>query len=109
MRALAAISRVNLLEAFVDLPPSLPSGRPDYAAVPPNWWGDAVGVFRKPEEYSRLVRVVREVNVWWANRVGGVDQIETPAPRPRRVRIGTRFAGKPQPKAGRTASQPTPT
>ena len=93
MRALAATARMDLLEMYVDLPPSRSNGRPNYAAVGPNWWGDAVGVFRKPEKYSKLVRVVREVNVWWGNRVGGVDHIPVPPVRPRRRQIGPEFAG----------------
>lgn len=98
MRALAAIARVNLLERYVDLPPRLSNGRPDYGALGTNWWGQAVGVFRKPAHYSKLVRIVREVNVWWANRVGGVDHIPVPAVRPRRQQIGQRrMAQSPQP------------
>jgi SAM-dependent methyltransferase len=98
MRAFAAIARVDLLEMYVDLPPKLPSGRPDYAAVGQNWWGDAVGVFRKPQHYSKLVRLVREVNVWWANRVGGIDHVPVPKVRPGRREIGPSFAGSTESK-----------
>lgn len=75
MRALAAFARVRLEEAHTDMPPKHPRGGVDYAQVDydRNYWGDTVGVFRKPERYSYLVRPVREVIVWWANRVGGIE------------------------------------
>ena len=56
-------------------------------------------VFRKPAHYSKLVRVVREVNVWWANRVGGVDHIKVPPVRPRRERIRQRKLDERKPTA----------
>lgn len=104
MRALAAIARMDLLERYVDLPPRLPNGRPDYGALGTNWWGQSVGVFRKPAHYSKLVHIVREVNVWWANRVGGVSHIAVPPVRPRREKI------KPRTRRNRprTASPPSP-
>jgi hypothetical protein len=54
----------------------------DYAAIDTEnrYWGDAVGVFRKPMKPSRLVRMVGEVVVWWANRVGGIDHVASPRP-----------------------------
>jgi SAM-dependent methyltransferase len=90
-RALAAIGRMDLVESFVDLPPTLPSGRPDYATVGRNWWGDSVGVFRKPAKYSQIVRFVGAVNTWWANRVGGIEHIAVPPVRPQRQQISARF------------------
>jgi SAM-dependent methyltransferase len=77
MRSLAAFSRMKLLEAHTDMPPKHPRGGVDYARVDyeRNYWGDTVGVFRKPENYSRLVRVVGEVIIWWANRVNGIDEV----------------------------------
>jgi SAM-dependent methyltransferase len=96
MRSFAAYGRMDLLEMFVDLPPSLPNTRPDYAAVGNNWWGDGVGVFRKPAKYSKLVGIVREVNVWWGNRVGGFSHIEVPPTRPRRLRIGPKYTNQGQ-------------
>jgi SAM-dependent methyltransferase len=73
MRSLAGFARMRLVGAHTDFPPRLNGSRHfDYAAVVPDrYWGDSVGVFRKPRHYSRLVRVTREVSVWWANRVGG--------------------------------------
>lgn len=90
-RAFAAIGRMRLVEAFVDLPPTLSNGRPDYAAVGRNWWGDSVGVFRKPKKYSRLVRFVGAVNAWWANRVGGIEHIRVPPERPQRREISAKY------------------
>jgi SAM-dependent methyltransferase len=92
MRSFAAVGRMQLLEMYVDLPPNRKAvPRPDYAALANNWWGDGVGVFRKPEHYSKLVHVVREVNVWWANRVRRIDHIRPPRPLPERRLIGPRF------------------
>jgi SAM-dependent methyltransferase len=91
-RALAAIARMHLVESFVDLPPRQPNGHPDYSALGSNWWGDSVGVFRKPMKYSKLVRVYREVNVWWANRVGGLAHIPNPPARPGRRQIGPEYS-----------------
>jgi SAM-dependent methyltransferase len=106
MRAFAAIARVDLLEAYVDLPARLPNGRPNYQAIGSNWWGDAVGVFRKPRKYSKLVRLVRELNVWWGNRVGGVNHIKKPAVRPGRKQIGLRLAAPHQSPPPSATSQP---
>ncbi len=77
MRALAAFARMKLEEAHTDMPPKHPEGGVDYARVDyrRNYWGDTVGVFRKPEQYSKLVRVVGEVVIWWANRVGGIEHV----------------------------------
>jgi SAM-dependent methyltransferase len=77
MRALAAFARIQLLEAHTDMPPKHPDGGVDYAGVDyhRNYWGDTVGVFRKPQNYSKLVRPVREVVIWWANRVNGIEQV----------------------------------
>jgi SAM-dependent methyltransferase len=89
-RALAAFARMNLRETFTDMPPTLPGkGRLDYAAIDTvnAYWGDTVGVFQKPNPYSKLVVVAREVIIWWANRVGGVDHIKPPAPRKSRQKI----------------------
>lgn len=87
MRVLAAFGRMQLVEAHTDLPPTVEgSQRYDYAAIDERsaYWGDSVGVFRKPKRYSSLVRIPREVLIWWANRVEGVDHIERPASLPAR-------------------------
>jgi SAM-dependent methyltransferase len=87
MRALAAITRMELREVHSDLSPT-PRRRIDYTSLNPwTYWGDTVGVFRKPAKPSRLVRVHGEVNVWWANRVGGISHVPVPPPRPKRKAI----------------------
>lgn len=94
MRALAAFARMNLRESYVDMPPTLPNSRRlSYKDIDVNraYWGDAVGVFQKPERYSKLVRVAGEVIIWWANRVGTVvPRAEVPPVRTRARRAVTR-------------------
>lgn len=83
MRAFAAWGRMHLVEKFTDVPPKRPnSNRVDYAAIDTEhrYWGDAVGVFRKPHKPSKLERVVGEVVIWWANRVGGIGHVASPRP-----------------------------
>jgi SAM-dependent methyltransferase len=92
MRSLAAISRMKLREAHTDLPPLKPgTDRLDYKNIDEEraYWGDTVGVFQKPERYSKLVAVVREVNVWWANRVGGIDHVPAPKALPARSKVSS--------------------
>jgi hypothetical protein len=75
---------MELRELHSDLSPT-PRRRIDYASLDPStYWGDTVGVFRKPMKPSKLVRIVGEVNVWWANRVGGIAHVPIPEPRPHR-------------------------
>jgi len=92
MRSLAAISRMNLKEAHTDWPPRRPgSNRFDYKAINERcaYWGDTVGVFQKPRRYSKLVVIAREVDVWWANRVGGVKHVKRPKPLEARSRVSS--------------------
>lgn len=87
MRSLAAFGRVKLREAHTDFPPTFPgTDRWDYSGIDDkrDYWGDTVAVFQKPRRYSKLVRVVRELNIAWANRVGGIEHV--PAPKPLRAR-----------------------
>ncbi|MFI8809883.1 MULTISPECIES: methyltransferase domain-containing protein [unclassified Streptomyces] len=89
-RALAAHSRLELCEAYTDFPPRKGIWH-DYRAIDKKaaYWGDSVGVFRKPQRYPRLTMfAVRELAVWWANRVGGVDGIPLPSPLTGRERCG---------------------
>lgn len=80
MRSLAAFSRLHLRDASTDFPPTRQGRRHDYASIDAreHYWGDTVGVFQKPRNYSLLVRAAREPIVWWANRVGGIDHIPRP-------------------------------
>ncbi|WP_189320926.1 class I SAM-dependent methyltransferase [Streptomyces flaveus] len=74
-RAMAAYSGLELREAYTDFPP-MTGIRHNYAAIDAKhaYWGDSVGVFQKPRRYRRLpMFFVRELTVWWANRVGGVQ------------------------------------
>lgn len=96
MRALAAWSRMDLVEKYTDTPPKRAnSNRIDYAAIDTEnrYWGDAVGVFRKPQRPSRLVRVVGEVVIWWANRVGGIQHVASPRPDRQRQELAAAATG----------------
>lgn len=92
MRSLAAFGRVKLRENNTDfMKRQAGSRRLDYSrARGTNYWGDTTGVFVKPKRPSRAVPVIREVLVWWANRVGGIDHVPTPDPRPRRKSVQSR-------------------
>jgi SAM-dependent methyltransferase len=86
LRAMAAWSRLNLVEAFTDFPPTIPGrGRKklDFSKIDMEnyYWGDSVGVFRKPKGYPELrAAVLRRVVLLWANRIGGLEH----TPRPKR-------------------------
>jgi SAM-dependent methyltransferase len=89
MRALAAWARLETLEAHTDFPPVVVvegvNGRRvrryDYAqldANTPYYWGDSVGVFRKPIHYNSFsMAIVRSAVRWWANRAGGISDTPT--------------------------------
>ncbi|GAA2290277.1 class I SAM-dependent methyltransferase [Streptomyces kunmingensis] len=82
MRALAAYTGLELVEVHTDFPP-FKGIRHDYQAIDAKnaYWGDTVGVFRRPPAYPALrMGVVRGVSRWWANRVGGVDAVPVPEP-----------------------------
>ncbi|MEV3859298.1 methyltransferase domain-containing protein [Streptomyces sp. NPDC050095] len=82
MRALAAYTGLELVEVHTDFPP-FKGIRHDYPAIEAknSYWGDTVGVFRRPKKYPALrMRLVRGVTRSWANKVGGVDGIPIPAP-----------------------------
>src|SRR3954468_5064015 len=76
MRAMAAWSRLNLVEAFTDFPETIPGrGRKkhDFSRIDSDnyYWGDSVGVFRKPKSYPELrAAVLRRAVLVWANRIG---------------------------------------
>jgi SAM-dependent methyltransferase len=78
MRAIAATSRLELLEGRTDFPPTTDGRRFDYAGIDQTraYWGDTVGVFRKPTKYPDLeVWLFRTVAVWWANRIGDLSGV----------------------------------
>jgi SAM-dependent methyltransferase len=90
LRSLAAWSGLEPVEAHTDFPPEVQgTGRKrpryDYAKVDPQYyWGDSVGVFRKPPGPPSLPRaVVRTAVLWWANRIGDLPAV-TGAPVPGR-------------------------
>ncbi|MFC9246972.1 methyltransferase domain-containing protein [Streptomyces sp. NPDC057136] len=92
-RAMAAHSRLELCEAYTDFPPRKGIWH-DYRGIEKGaYWGDSVGVFRRPQRYPRLTMfAVRELTVWWANRVGGVDAVPLPRPLDGRERCGRTVA-----------------
>jgi SAM-dependent methyltransferase len=87
MRALAAYADLKLLAAYTDFPPEVPgSTRHDYPEIDAqeHYWGDTTGVFKKPHWGLSLRRLlIREIGVWNANRIGGLESV----PRPKRRRL----------------------
>jgi SAM-dependent methyltransferase len=96
LRALAAWSGLETVEAHTDFPPvvegverprrqswapTVPRGRHDYAQLATRegyYWGDSVGVFRKPNRRAPLpMAIVRSAVLLWANRVGGLPDAST--------------------------------
>jgi SAM-dependent methyltransferase len=83
-RAMAAYTGMALLDAHLDLPRwDSERNQLNYAAVRDSrYWGDGVGVLRKPHQQGDRLRraVVRRAAVWWANHVddaqpGGVHAV----------------------------------
>ena len=87
LRSMAAWARLNLIEAFTDFPPSIPGRRRtrhDFAKIDSEnyYWGDSVGVFRKPANYPTARAAVLRASVnLWANRIGDLALIPQPAPK----------------------------
>jgi SAM-dependent methyltransferase len=85
LRAMAAFARLELVEAHTDFPPVKGRRRHDYARIDEEnyYWGDTVGVFRKPGRYPSLrIWPVRLMVRWWANRIGGLSGTPLPAASP---------------------------
>ena len=83
LRAIAAASRLTLLESHVHYPPMTEDARHDYPRIDAknHYWGDAVGVYRKPERYPLEMHAIRPVVRWWANRASSRDPLgDTPRP-----------------------------
>lgn len=71
MRALAAWTGMEIVEAQTDFPPAHPgSRRHDYAAIDPaHYWGDTLGVLRRKAGMPSPTNfVATRVMRWWANR-----------------------------------------
>ncbi|WP_375504809.1 methyltransferase domain-containing protein [uncultured Jatrophihabitans sp.] len=71
MRAIAAASRLTLLESHTHFPPmtdNLRRHRYSGIDVRDDYWGDTVAVYQKPERYPIEMNVIRPVVRWWANR-----------------------------------------
>jgi SAM-dependent methyltransferase len=80
MRAMAAWARLELVEAFTDFPPVMSDRRHkrghDFANIDREhyYWGDSVGVFRKPRSYpAARAAILRKAVLLWANRVGDLE------------------------------------
>ena len=90
LRAMAAWARLELVEASTDFPPAGARRRHEYHRIetPDYYWGDTVGVFRKPARYPRLtMAVVRRATTWWANRTRDLGGALQPAVPPARRKI----------------------
>jgi SAM-dependent methyltransferase len=98
IRAIAAASRLTLLDVHTHFPPrTREDNRHDYARINAarDYWGDTVAVFRKPRRYAPSMRLVRPVVRWWANRSSRSGPLGmTPEKPASRCRI---FAGGDQP------------
>jgi SAM-dependent methyltransferase len=97
LKAMAAWSRLNLVEAFTDFPEPLPPDgarrrrKHDFARIDMEnyYWGDTVGVFRKPKKYPELrAAVLRAAVLTWANRIGGIEHVGAAKPKGRKDVLG---------------------
>ncbi len=74
VRAMAAFAGLEVLRASTDFPPSSGGRRPRHqyhqiTTTPGHYWGDTIGVLRKPHDYpNRRMALVRTPLLWWANR-----------------------------------------
>ncbi|MFM9367035.1 methyltransferase domain-containing protein [Streptomyces sp. Da 82-17] len=108
-RALAAYTKLELVEAYTDFPPKNGIWH-SYKSIDAKhaYWGDTVGVFRKPKGYPRLTMTfVRATTRWWANRVGGVEGVPLPEPLAKRGQCG-RPAAVPEPAGPAKPNTPAP-
>jgi SAM-dependent methyltransferase len=107
IRAMAAFAGLEVLKATTDFPPR--SAGPDdaYHRTPEHYWGDTIGVFRKPLDYPHArMGLVRTPLLWWANRAAGdfVSSVEVRrARRARRARRRDRRARRARRVARREA------
>ena len=114
MRAFAAYAGLRLVEAHTDFPPRVKGGqRHDYAKIDTefHYWGDTVGVFRRPRtRRPSLWRVLhRAVELRHVNGIGDLSGVPRPpepptaarqARRRRQLRLKERLAGSADTSAG---------
>ena len=67
---MAAWSGLTLLESHVHYPPPTEENRHDYPRIDikNHYWGDAVGVFKKPADYPLEMQVMNRAVRRWANQ-----------------------------------------
>ena len=70
MRALAKFADLELLYCHTDFPKKTADGtKLDYGTIEEHlYWGDTIGVFRKPKDYRNRGFLMRELLIRWANR-----------------------------------------
>jgi|GEM_PF-2260994 len=99
MRALAAASRLTLLDVHTHFPPRLRNdgNRHNYRRIrTDDYWGDTVAVFRKPRRYAPSMRLVRPAVRWWANRASRSGPLDPAWERPpSRCRVFTDAGNRP--------------
>jgi SAM-dependent methyltransferase len=72
--AMAAFAGLEIQYAHTDFPPRDEGPRHRYSLIDDvdHYWGDTVGVFRKPRKYpSRRIALARGPLLWWANQAAG--------------------------------------
>jgi SAM-dependent methyltransferase len=84
LRAMAVWARLEVVESHVHYPPLTAEHRHDYPRIDAknHYWGDAVGVFRKPADYPLEMQVMHRVVRRWANKASEEGPLGT-TPRPR--------------------------
>jgi SAM-dependent methyltransferase len=90
LRAMAAWSRLTLLEAFTDFPPPInqaAGGRRKHIFTQIDsknyYWGDTVGVFQRPVRYPSVrAAVLRGAVLRWVNQIGGLKGVPVPGADP---------------------------
>jgi SAM-dependent methyltransferase len=90
LRAMAAWSRLTLLEAFTDFPPPINQGaggrrKHIFTQIDSKnyYWGDTVGVFQRPVRYPSVrAAVLRGAVLRWVNQIGGLKGVPVPGADP---------------------------
>ena len=96
VRALAGWSGLHVVRAVTDFPDDADApGRRYYGRLTDDdvggYWGDTIGVLRKPARYSRRLRLVRRPILWWANQAPFVSSFEVEKQRLQRQRARRRW------------------